>query len=167
MNQPFHVLFNELVAKHLTSPKEVAYLTKKSGSTVYRWLRGESTPDIDDYVLMLKGADPTARQRLLAWLSHDIPLRIEWLRDSSDGTLADEPLEEVTLEVKDRTVSTMEKFLDLIRWHDSEVGTSPTLTPVQYEMLEARLDDVLNEVMLIKRLHLARVVERKRARPHA
>ncbi|MFN3168611.1 MAG: hypothetical protein ACE37H_16245 [Phycisphaeraceae bacterium] len=142
-------------------------MTKRSGSTVYRWLRGESTPDIDDFARMIHGADPPVRERLLAWLSQDLPLRVAWVAGPSDAALAEQPLEHVTAAVKDQTVSAVERLLDTIRWHDSQVGTSPTLSPAQFEDLESRLDDVLNQVMLIKRLHRSRMVERKRARPNA
>jgi len=164
MRQPFHKVFSVLAAEHILSPKEVAFYTGKSGSTVYRWLRGDSTPDIDDFVDIVKAAEPLARERLLAWLSQDLQMRVEWQRSEQDAALADRSLHEVTTEVKDKTLAVVEKFLEVVRWHETEVGPEQTLSPKQFAALEERLDDVLREVTHIKRLHHARMIERRRAR---
>lgn len=164
MHHPFHLLFEELAAQHLLTPKEVSFSTGKSGSTVYRWLRGESTPDIYDFVHIIRSADHEARRRLIAWLSHELPVRVEWLRTLEPADIPVATPEQVAPKVKDMALVAVESFLEVIRWHDTEVGSSPTLSVPQYEALVHRLDDVMEQIMQIKEFHKLRLMERRRAR---
>ena len=45
-----------LIARNLTSAREIGELTGKAPSTVYRWISGASEPDFNSVRLLLKRA---------------------------------------------------------------------------------------------------------------
>jgi transcriptional regulator with XRE-family HTH domain len=75
-----------LIQDKLVTVREVAELTGRGESTVYRWISGESQPDFEEVRLLtrrLKHAE--ARRRLAEMFTSGMPVTVEWRADVEDS----------------------------------------------------------------------------------
>jgi hypothetical protein len=73
----------------LTNVREIAELTGRGESTVYRWINGESQPDFTNIRTLANGlSSKAARQRLVDLFTQAMPVTIQWSEHngSEDGS---------------------------------------------------------------------------------
>ncbi len=77
-------LLRKLVDDRLISAKELEQATGRGASTIYRWMAGQSQPDLGDVEKILKGVESSeARRKLLGHIVRDLPVKTEWLDAAS------------------------------------------------------------------------------------
>lgn len=81
-------VLQDLVDHHLTTVRELAEITGRGESTVYRWLSRESQPNFEDMrTLARKLSNDHARRRLIDLFTSGLPVVVEWM-DHADPSLA-------------------------------------------------------------------------------
>lgn len=75
------VILRGLVNNGLTTVEEMEEISGKSASTIYRWMNEESEPQYSDMRRLFRGLRPEARHSLIAQLSVDLPIVVNWLDD--------------------------------------------------------------------------------------
>lgn len=160
---PFSELFRELAGQHILSPKEVAFHTRRSISTVYRWLRGETAPGVDDLVCLLSGVDEPIRARLLNWLVQDVPVRWESVElDDIAGTRSVSP-EAAARRANTAILDVLNMLAELLRDNALSADGNFGLTAEQAGQIQERITTIMNELVGIRLLQKARLVNRKAA----
>lgn len=72
-------ILETLIEEKLTSVEELATLSRRSESTVRRWVRRESWPDVIDFHLIMTGLrHDEARRRIVARMFAELPVAIAW-----------------------------------------------------------------------------------------
>ncbi len=79
-----------LIEEDLTTVSEVARVTGRGESTVRRWARRESLPDVVDFHSMLAGLrSDEARRRLVHRMFSNLPVAINWVEDRDDAQMSE------------------------------------------------------------------------------
>ena len=80
-------VLSQLVAQKVTSVREIADVTQRGESTVYRWLSGQSEPEFSEMVTLMRSVSSSkVRKRLVDTFTKELPVRVHWLND--DATLS-------------------------------------------------------------------------------
>ncbi len=78
-------MLQRLVQEKHTTVREIAELTGRGESTVYRWINGESQPDFEEVrQLTHRLANAQARRKLAEMFTSGMPVVVEW-RDDVDA----------------------------------------------------------------------------------
>ena len=79
-----------LLDHKLTSIKEIEKVTGRGSSTIYRWMNGESQPQLLDMRLLIRNlGNVEARRTILELLTSDLPIVINWISDDELMTVKD------------------------------------------------------------------------------
>lgn len=161
----FSQFFMQQVEEQALTPKEVSHLTGRSMSTVYRWLRGRTVPDIESMALLIRGLSQPMREKLLGWFLSDLPLHVEWADPSVAKMTGSMGANRAKTLAQETVIQTLSRLLKLIEQKGESAGKSDTLTPREYEQLVGMLDEIIQQLVKVKRLHAKRLLKRKQARP--
>jgi len=79
-------VLRKITYQSMTSVHEIATITGRGESTVYRWINGESQPDFMS-ICKLANQLPSneARQRLLDYFTQSMPVAITWAGDDLES----------------------------------------------------------------------------------
>ncbi len=162
--EKFSDFFNEQVERKIFVPKEVAHITGRSISTVYRWLRGEVTPDIESIRLLVRGLEPVARDRLLMWFLDGLPLCIERLDAIAIGDASQLKPAQASSLARDTIMKLIGDLLEMARQIDKQEDESKSFTRDEKSYVLDRLESMIVKIAEIKFYQSSRVVHRKRAK---
>jgi transcriptional regulator with XRE-family HTH domain len=80
------IVVRGLIDEHLTTIAEIARVTGRGQSTVRRWVRDESVPDVVDFHAILTGlANDEARARIVHHMFSNLPVAIHWMDEDDQA----------------------------------------------------------------------------------
>ena len=107
-------VLSELVHQKVTSVKEIADVTGRGESTVYRWLAGQSEPEFSEMVTLMRSvASPKVRKRLVDTFIKELPVQVEWLNDA-DGALSPTATSQQRMDAVDLAVLAMASLVRVL-----------------------------------------------------
>lgn len=136
-----------LLDHKLTSIKEIEKVTGRGSSTIYRWMNGESQPQLMDMRLLIRNlANVEARRTILDLLTSDLPIVINWISNGQDMTVEDDQgRKHDGHEVLDNSLLAMEILSKgLHEGHDAI--RRQELPPEKYAQLVKMLDDTIRHL---------------------
>ncbi len=158
-------LLSDLVERKITSVKEIAALTDKGPSTIYRWLKGETQPDIAEVIHLIHHLSQTeGRKALVEMFAQGMPVRIEWLSvDQTFEKVAKGRPPEDVLDLAMLTIECLSKVMLNQRqtFRDAEVSRE-----LKSELSQL-LSTAINYLALAQQVVEDTPVTRKSARPIA
>jgi len=153
-------LLARLVEEKLTSVREIAELTGRGESTVYRWLSRQSQPDFDDIRLLVRHLNSTeAQQRLIELFASGLPIVIEWKDEQR-------PAEEQTdvFDALDFSLLALETFTDALARQRAIMRQSEQIEQGITESV-ALIDKTIQRLTTAKNILVDQAPRRRRARP--
>jgi len=151
-----------LVQDKLVTVREMAELTGRGESTVYRWISGESQPDFEEVRLLtrrLKNAE--ARRRLAEMFTSGMPVTVEWrtdVEDITEGEQRGEPAEamDAGLAALRDVTDVLEQERDMMR--SGQVAESAAVRTI------ASIDAAIRHLLVSKGILVRHRTRRRRAR---
>jgi transcriptional regulator with XRE-family HTH domain len=146
-------IIQQLLERHLTTVKEIAEVTGRGRSTVYRWLGGESEPQFHDMrQLVRRLAKLEARQTLVGLLTSDLPVVINWVTDDEGFHGEDDRGNHLEgHEVLQRTLLALECVSDALS-QQHEAIRRQELTPQGFTSLVQMLDSAIRHLTRSKNM---------------
>jgi transcriptional regulator with XRE-family HTH domain len=148
----FGSIIRHLLDQKLTSLKEIEEITGRGTSTIYRWMNGETEPHFTDMRLLVRRlGNPTARRTLVAMLTADLPIVVNWVGDEDfigedaaggrhDGH-----------DLLDRTIVALDCLTDIIaEAHDAVRGG--TVSAESFAHLVNMMDEAIRHITASKNL---------------
>jgi transcriptional regulator with XRE-family HTH domain len=88
----FAVIIKQLLERKLTTVREIEQVTGRGKSTVYRWMNDESEPQLSEMRKLIRHLEnPEARHLIVAMLTADLPIVVNWLETHEAVERASEP----------------------------------------------------------------------------
>ncbi len=160
----FHRFLEQLLEQRVTTAKEIAVSTGVSLSTVYRWQRGETLPDISLFTKLMASLPTHVSEMFLQWIVKDLPVQLQWehdldvIRQSGMDPAKAKRLAETDL------IDIMSHIVLILRTGRGSQETGQTLSEDELEAIDKALDQVSRSLVKIKLLESKRLVRRKSAK---
>ncbi|MEO0964081.1 MAG: hypothetical protein AAFY08_03085 [Planctomycetota bacterium] len=158
MPLPDKGILETLIEEKLTSVEELATLSRRSESTVRRWVRRESWPDVIDFHLIMTGLhSDEARRRVVARMFAELPVAIAW-RDAPAPSTAHADVSERAANV----IYEMARLLQHAR-HLERGEESPG--KLDQDSIEAISTRAIDELIALREVVQRQTARRRAARP--
>lgn len=156
------ILLSDLIERDVTTVKEISEITERGQSTVYRWVHGETQPDMADVAkLIRKLSRPEARRSLVEIFTVGLPLRIEWL--ATDQTLVALDQSQPSPDVMDLALLTIECLSKVMHNERDTFQRGEVTEKIKYD-LEQLLGTAINYLTLAQQVVEDTPVTRRKAR---
>jgi len=144
-------LLRKLVDDRLTSAKELERATGRGASTVYRWMAGQSQPDLGDVEKMLTGMESyEARRKLLGHILRDTPVRVEWL-DAEEGARA-ATTSKARTDALDMSLTSLRLVADVLRRQRDALHNGRRMAGEEYAETVGMIEQAIHHLTLSKNL---------------
>ena len=153
---PERGLLEQLIDEQLITVSELAQLTKRSESTVRRWVRRESWPDVIDFYLIITGlGNDEARRRIIYQMFGQLPVAITWGQEAAFGD-GDE------LDHATDAIYHIARLMQRMRQHGD---MSRELTNDEKVEITSITGEALDDLISARDQLLARTATRRKAKP--
>lgn len=141
------IIIRYLLDHKLTSVKEIEKVTGRGSSTIYRWMNGESQPQLMDMRLLIRNlSNADARRTILELLTSDLPVVINWISDDQAMTVEDDAGKRHDgHEVLDKSMLALE-CLSQAMHEGHEAIRKQELSPEKYAHLVKMVDDTIQHL---------------------
>ncbi|MBI1336298.1 MAG: hypothetical protein GC164_04980 [Phycisphaera sp.] len=161
-------LLKSLINKGLVTVTEIAQVTGRAQSTVYRWVNDESKPEFEDIRLLVRRLSHTdARKSLLRFFTSDLPVIVTWMTDEKQ--LDPESLPDVgtgTREALDLSLLALDS-LSQVLIDQRRALQEGRLDWVECDETCQHLDNAIEYLSVSKQLFRRQALRRKPARRRA
>ena len=153
---PERGILQVLIDEQLTTVTEIAQLTRRSESTVRRWVRRDSWPDVVDFYAVVTGIQSDeARHRLVYRMLAELPVAVTW-SDPSHAEGANE------IDHATNAIYHVARLMRKIRHYAAE---DRELTPEDKVAIETIASEAASDIFAARDVLVNRKSNRRKARP--